>query len=229
MIAAEKQMKSVFGSLLIVVLAAMPATAQPTQDPQSSFFMGRITVKSNRRTDCAGVGKNMARLVAQVSTVPVDDEKQFPLTDDLLFETPFVFMNGHHDFVLEESELASLRVYLEHGGFLFSSGCCTNPAFPEAWRREMGRLFPQVHVDKLPYEHPIYRTFYRIERVRSRHRNVNVYLEGLYLDGWLVAVLCEDGLCCAFSADNRCNPGRGIDTETGKKLAVNVAVYAMTH
>lgn len=222
-------MNKVFNSLWIVWLLATSASAQTAHDPRSSFFMGRITVKANRRTDCSGVGRNMAKLVAQVSTVPVGDEKQFPLTDDQLFETPFVFMNGHHDFVLEQSELANLRVYLEHGGFLFSSGCCTNPEFPAAWRREMSRLFPNANVEKLPYEHPIYRTFYRIERVRSRHRNVNVYLEGLYLDGWLVAVLCEDGLCCAFSADNRCNPGRGIDTETGKKLAVNVAVYAMTH
>lgn len=222
-------MKNLFASLVIVVLIAVPATAQPTHDPRTSFFMGRITIKANRGTDCAGVGRNMTRLVAQVSTVPVGDEKKFPLTDDRLFETPFVFMNGHHDFVLEESELANLRVYLEHGGFLFASGCCTNPEFPKAWRREMARLFPEVQVEKLPYEHPIYRSFYRIESVKSRHRNVSVYLEGLYLDGTLVAVLCEDGLCCAFSANNRCNPGRGIDTETGKKLALNVAVYAMTH
>jgi hypothetical protein len=45
----------------------------------------------------------------------------------------------------------------------------------------------------------------------------------------LLAVLCENGLCCAFAQNNRCNVGRGVSVEDGKKLAVNIAVYAMTH
>ena len=45
----------------------------------------------------------------------------------------------------------------------------------------------------------------------------------------LVSAMCEDGLCCAFSMDNRCNVGRGVSPEDGRQLALNLAVYAMTH
>ncbi|MCA9073112.1 MAG: hypothetical protein KDA84_29520, partial [Planctomycetaceae bacterium] len=76
---------------------------------------------------------------------------------------------------------------------------------------------------------PIYQAFYPVDRVRSIHRNENVYLEGVFYKNRLVAVMCEDGLCCAFSANNNCNVGRGIRPEVGKKLALNIAVYAMTH
>jgi hypothetical protein len=44
-----------------------------------------------------------------------------------------------------------------------------------------------------------------------------------------VAVMCEDGLCCAFSANNTCNAGKGVSPEDGQKLTLNIAVYALTH
>jgi hypothetical protein len=171
----------------------------------------------------------MARLVSEVSTISMRDEKPVSLTDAELFDTPFLFMNGHNDFRFSQQEIENLRIYLEHGGFLFASGCCTNPAFPKAWRREIVRVLPGQTVVRLDYGHPIYRAFYRVERVLSLHRNKEVFIEGVFIDDRLVAVLCEDGLCCAFSADNRCNVGRGISPEDGKKLALNIAVYAMTH
>ncbi len=211
------------------IAAGSVAMAQSLEDRFSSFFMGRVKYSQNIGADCSHVGQNMAKLLAEVTTFYVRDEKKVALTDADLFETPFLFMNGHNDFVLSDQEIENLRSYLDHGGFLFASGCCTNPAFPVAWRREMARVFPSQTVKPMPYDHAIYRAFYRIDRVRSIHRNVDVYLEGLYWDDRLVAVMCEDGLCCAFSEDNRCNVGRGIDPEEGKKLALNLAVYAMTH
>jgi hypothetical protein len=214
----------------VLVLASV-AAAQVWEggDAQATFFVGRVRYSKNDGADCTGVGRNMAQLVGRVSTVPVRDEKRVGLDDPELFETPFLFMNGHNDFVLSDSELSNLRVYFEHGGFLFASGCCTNPAFPAAWRREMARVFPGSQVERLPYGHAVYRAFYQVDEVRCLHDNRRVYVEGLMHDGRLVAVLCEEGLCCAFSADNDCNLGRGMSPEDGKKLALNIAVYAMTH
>jgi len=215
--------------VLLALVAGSAVWGQSTGDGLSSFFMGRVKYSKNDGNDCRGVGRNLAKLVSQVSTVPIADEKRVAFTDLVLFETPFLFMNGHRSFALNGTELENLRVYLEHGGFLFASGCCTNPAFPEAWRREMRRAFPSAQIRRIDYSHPIYRVFYRIDRVRSLHRNTDVFLEGVFLDNRLVSVMCEDGLCCAFSANNSCNVGRGISPQVGKKLALNLAVYAMTH
>ena len=218
--------------LLWLIMAAFflvsPLRGQSPDERSSYFFMGRVQYSKNDGRDCSGVGRNMARLMSEISTIQIRDEKTIKLTGTDLFETPFLFMNGHNDFEFSETEIENLRIYLEHGGFLFASGCCTNPAFPQAWRREMRRLFKQP-VKKLDYDHPIYRSFYRVVNVRSIHRNTDVYLEGVFLGDRLVAVLCQDGLCCAFSANNRCNVGRGISPEDGKKLALNIAVYAITH
>jgi len=217
--------------LTTLFASAVAATtfAQPPHNRLTTFFVGRLKYAKNSGNDCSGVGRNMIDLVSQVSTVPVSEEKKLTLTDPELFKTPFLFMNGHDDFVFSAEELATLRIYFEHGGFLFASGCCTNPAFPRACRRELARVFPNASVRALTYDHSIYRAFYRIEEVRNLHENRRVHLEGLYYGDRLVAILCEDGLCCAFSANNRCNVGRGVSPEDGKKLALNIAVYAMTH
>ena len=138
-------------------------------------------------------------------------------------------MNGHNDFVLTAAEIECLKKYLSHGGFYFASGCCTNPKFPEAWRREFGRIFPGEKVRPIPYDHLIYRAFYKIDRIRCLHEPRDIKLEGLFYQGNLVAVMCEDGLCCAFSMNNSCNQGKGVSPEDGKKLALNIAVYALTH
>ena len=216
-------------SLVVTALAGIAAEIESAEDPDRTFFVGRLQFSNNAGRDCGDVGRSMAQIVAQVSTIPVRNERHMTLKGREIFETPFLFMNGHNDFVLSEEELGNLRTYLEHGGFLFASGCCTNPAFPAAWRREFARVFADEKPRPLAYDHPLYRAFYRIDRVRSLDRNVDVHVEGLCWKGRLVAVMCEDGLCCAFAMDNRCNVGRGVSPEDGRKLALNIAVYAMTH
>ena len=191
--------------------------------------MGRIKYSHNDGNDCSGVGQDLMNLVSRASTIKVREERRLKITDPALFDTPFLFMNGHNDFVFDEAELEVLRKYLGHGGFIFGSGCCTNPGFPKAWRREFSRIFAGEKVQPLPYDHLIYRSFYKIDRVRCQNENRDIQLEGLYCNGNLVAVMGEDGLCCAFSADNSCNRGKGVSVEDGKRLALNIAVYALTH
>jgi len=202
---------------------------QEFSDKQATFFMGRVRYSSNDGNDCGGVGQDLMRLVSKASTLTIQEERKVGLADPDLYETPFLFMNGHNDFVLSDEEVENLRKYFSHGGFFFASGCCTNPNFPRAWRREFGRIFPNEPIQPIPYDHLIYRSFYKLDRIRSLNEPRDIQLEGLFHDGRLVAVMCEDGLCCSFSANNSCNEGRGVSPEDGQKLALNIAVYALTH
>jgi Domain of unknown function (DUF4159) len=210
-------------------MAACTGLAQKAADKQATFFMGRVRYSLNDGNDCGGVGQDLMQLVSRASTLVVQEERKVRLTDPDLYETPFLFMNGHNDFVLTDEEISNLREYFIHGGFFLASGCCTNPNFPKAWRREFSRLFPDSPVKAIPYEHLIYRSFYKLDRVRCFNEPRDILLEGLFYQGRLVAVLCEDGLCCAFSANNSCNEGKGVSPEDGKKLALNIAIYALTH
>jgi hypothetical protein len=215
--------------LLALLALAIPAFGQANDDKQATFFMGRVKYSSNDGNDCGGVGQDLMKLVSRASTIKIQEERKVRLTDSDLYETPFLFMNGHNEFTLTEAELANLRKYLSHGGFFFASGCCSNPGFPKAWHREFSRIFPEEQVKPIPYDHLIYRSFYKIDRIRCLNEARDIQLEGLFYHGNLVAVMCEDGLCCSFSANNTCNEGKGVSPEDGKRLALNIAVYALTH
>ena len=216
-------------AFVLMLFMALSAPGQNTEDKQATFFMGRVKYSANDGNDCGGVGQDLMKLVSRASTLKIQDERKVRLTDADLFETPFVFMNGHNDFVLTQAEIDNLKKYFGHGGFFFASGCCTNPNFPSAWRREFSRIFPKEKVRPIPYDHVIYRSFYKIDRVRCLNESRDIQLEGLFYEGNLVSVMCEDGLCCAFSANNTCNDGKGITPEDGQKLTLNIAVYALTH
>jgi len=216
----------------LLVLSVLGATALlPGQSAEkiSTFFVGRLQFGPNAGGDCGDVGHDLIRLVSRTSAIHVQEERKLKLADDTLFETPFIFMNGHNDFVLSPPELENLRRYLARGGFVFASGCCTNPGFPKAWRRELSRVFPGEAVQSIPYDHLIYRSFYKLERIRSAHGDRDIHLEGLFHQGDLVAVMGEDGLCCSFSMDNSCNRGKGVLPDDAKKIALNIAVYSLTH
>src|SRR2546429_7643370 len=90
---------------------SLPLLAQ-SDDKQATFFMGRIKYSSNDGNDCGTVGQDLMRLVSRASTLKIQEERKVRLTDPELFETPFIFMNGHNDFVLTEAELENVRKYL---------------------------------------------------------------------------------------------------------------------
>ena len=78
--------------------------------------MGRVKYSANDGNDCGGVGQDLMKLVSRASTLKIQEERRVKLTDAELFETPFLFMNGHSDFVLTDAELENLRKYFSHGG-----------------------------------------------------------------------------------------------------------------
>ncbi len=214
---------------LAMFVLLQPLSAADSTDKNTTFFVGRLKYSQNDGNDCSGVAEELGRLLSRASTIQVQAEKKIRLSDDSLFETPFLFMNGHDDFVFSEAELANFRRYFAHGGFLLASGCCNTPGFPIAWRREMNRVFPGETVKKIAYDNLIYHAFYDIKELRALDKNQDIQLDGLFYNGELVAVMCEDGLCCSFVMGNECNAGHGLDPEDGRKVALNIAVYSLTH
>src|SRR5437867_7487406 len=101
----------------VLTLLTLSAFAQTTDDKQATFLMGRVRYSANNANDCGGVGQDLMKLVSRASTLKVQEERKVKLTDPDLYETPFLFMNGHNDFTFTEAELENLRKYFARGGF----------------------------------------------------------------------------------------------------------------
>lgn len=70
-----------------------------------------------------------------------------------LFLYPYIYMTGHGNVVFSEAEAANLRKYLIGGGFLHLDD---NYGLDKFIRLELKKVFPELELIELPFDHPIY-------------------------------------------------------------------------
>ena len=70
---------------------------------------------------------------------------------------PFLHMTGHGNVVFSDQELQNLRNYLIGGGFLHIDD---NYGMDKYIRPQLKRLFPELELLELPFDHPIYHQHY---------------------------------------------------------------------
>lgn len=70
-----------------------------------------------------------------------------------LFLYPYIYMTGHGNVVFSSDEAANLRKYLVGGGFLHIDD---NYGLDKFVRLELKKVFPELELVELPYDHPIY-------------------------------------------------------------------------
>jgi hypothetical protein len=70
-----------------------------------------------------------------------------------LFLYPYIYMTGHGNVVFSEAEAANLRKYLIGGGFLHIDD---NYGLDKFIRIELKKVFPELELIELPFDHPIY-------------------------------------------------------------------------
>lgn len=74
-----------------------------------------------------------------------------------LYNYPFVHMTGHGNVVFSEAEAGNLRNYLIGGGFLHIDD---NYGMDKFIRLELKKVFPELDLVELPFNHPIYHQRY---------------------------------------------------------------------
>lgn len=74
-----------------------------------------------------------------------------------IFNYPFLHMTGHGNVIFSEQEAENLRKYLLGGGFLHIDD---NYGMDEYIRPQLKKVFPDLELVELPYNHPIYRQKY---------------------------------------------------------------------
>lgn len=70
-----------------------------------------------------------------------------------LFSYPYVYMTGHGNVVFSPEEAENLRNYLIGGGFLHIDD---NYGLDKFIRVELKKVFPELDLVELPFNHPIY-------------------------------------------------------------------------
>jgi hypothetical protein len=113
-------------------------------------------------------------------------EKVVTLSDDELWNVPYISMTGHGNVHWSDSDLATLRRYLQQGGFLHADD---NYGMDASIRRELQRLFPDHPMVEVPLDHPIYHLVYDFPKGIPKihvHDGKPAQGFGIFLDGRLV-------------------------------------------
>lgn len=173
---------------------------------------------------------NLIAYIAVNTNIPIDPkEYRVELTDGDLYNHPFLYMNGHGNVRFSDEEVRLLRDYLVAGGFLHADD---NYGMDESFRREMKRVFPKKELVELPWDHPIFHSYFDFPRGCPKiheHDGKPAQLLGLFDKGRLLVVYSYQADLGDGWEDLEVHNDGPEKHEAALKMGTNIVVYAMTH
>ncbi len=233
-------------ALVPIAMAALFAGATATADARASSFDHRGSSLERRsaprltiaRLQYDGGGDwyanpsslpNLLTAIRERTSLPVERaEARVRLTDEQLWDYPFLHVTGHGNIKLSDEEVSRLREYLARGGFLHVSD---NYGLDSAFRREIARVFPDRPLIDVPLAHPVYHIVYDFPKGLPKiHEHDGKPARGL-------GIFLGDRLAVYY--DYSADLGNGWEDrevhndppelhEAALRMGVNLFVYAVT-
>jgi uncharacterized protein DUF4159 len=171
---------------------------------------------------------NLLSAVRTRTTLRVaSEEKVVTLSDDDLWNVPFLYMTGHGNVHWSDRDLAILRRYLQQGGFLHADD---NYGMDASIRRELGRLFPDHPLVEVPLDHPIYHLIYDFPKGIPKihvHDGKPAQGFGIFLDGRLVVYYSYQSDLGDGWEDPEVHHDTPEKRESALRMGVNLFAYAV--
>ncbi|MEP6691978.1 MAG: DUF4159 domain-containing protein [Gemmatimonadaceae bacterium] len=146
----------VLAALFVLPLVA-PASASPAVTPHLTIARLQYDGGGDWYANPSSLPNLLEAIATRTSLKVERREAKVRLTDDALWDYPYLHMTGHGNFKLGDDEVARLRQYLMRGGFLHADD---NYGLDESFRREIARVFPDRKLVEVPLTHPIYHVVY---------------------------------------------------------------------
>ncbi len=97
----------------------------------------------------------------RLTRIDIGDPRHLPLTDEHIFDYPWMYSTQVGYWDLSDKEIAQLREYLLRGGFLMVDDMWGAPEW-EAFRRSMARVFPDKPITDIALTDPVMHVLYDI-------------------------------------------------------------------
>ena len=164
------------------------------------------------------------------------------LDSDEVHEAPFLFMTGHNDFQFTAGEVKRMREYLKGGGYLWINDSTHEgeEAYDIAVRREMGRVFDDIEMTRLPKESNLFKGPYDLTKGYKGYKYVlpgdkyrQDYLEQLIVDGRPAVIYTRNDYGDGLEIDPNTHPLMGSLTdlspaemqESSVRMGINIVMF----
>jgi len=151
------------------------------------------------------------------------------IMDNDLFGYPFLYMTGHGNVRFTDEEVSRLRLYLTSGGFLHADD---NYGMDFSFRREMKRVFPDKELVELPFDHPIYRSWFQFPQGLPKiheHDGKPAQGLGIFDRGRLVVFYTYECDLGDGWEDPQVHHDPEAKRQAALRMGTNIVVYALTH
>ena len=171
---------------------------------------------------------NLLSAVRTRTTLRVaNEEKVVALSDDDLWNVPYIYMTGHGNVHWSDRDVVILRRYLQQGGFLHADD---NYGMDASIRRELGRLFPDHPLVEVPLDHPIYHLIYDFPKGIPKihvHDGKPAQGFGIFLDGRLAVYYSYQSDLGDGWEDPEVHHDTPEKREAALRMGVNLFAYAV--
>ena len=155
------------------------------------------------------------------------EEKVVMLSEDDLWNVPYLYMTGHGNVRFSDADLEVLRRFLRQGGFLHADD---NYGMDESIRRELARLFPDHPLTEVPLDHPVYHLVYDFPRgIPKIHEHDKKPAQGfgIFLDGRLAVFYSYETDLGDGWEDPEVHKDPAERRESALRMGVNLFAYAV--
>ncbi len=156
-------------------------------------------------------------------------EEIVEITDPKLFEHPYLYMTGHGNVRFTDEEIKILRTYFAGGGFLHADD---NYGMDSSFRKEIKKIFPDSPLTELPFDHPIYHSFYDITNGLPKiheHDGNPAQGFGIFYESRLVVFYtyeCDLGDGWEYPDVHDDPPEK---REAAFRMGINIVIYSLTN
>ncbi len=148
-------------------------------------------------------------------------------------ELPLLYVTGWTPMPrLSDEQLDKLRRYIYDVGTLVVHAQCGRPEFVNSARVQLARLFPNRQMSALDTDSPIFRSYFRITKMRFRKdklpfKSIPPHLEAIYVGCRPAVIFSPIDLNCGWDVVNRPIVG-GILYHQNDALALGVNIITCT-
>lgn len=147
-------------------------------------------------------------------------------------KNPIIYRSGHFHFSFTPEERQRLREYLLNGGtIILNTGMGSKPFFDSA-KKELAEIFPEVKLQRLAADHPLFHSYYDIAQVNYRQgvratgytANEPLFY-GITIDCRTLAIVSRWCMAIGWDALND-DTLQGYSAADAQKLGINIMSYA---